>query len=103
MKKLRSDIKQEWKIKAWAYNVYTAEEKAMVGKCASKMGVTSSLRFFYKKDFLERPLKETTVRTWARQYEAELQREGNDMIVKELSCKKKGRPLLLGDELNRQV
>ena len=92
--------------KRGVYNVYTAEEKATVGKRASEMGVTNSLRFFNKKDFLEHPLKETTVRTWARQYEAELakcKREGDDMIVKELPCKKKGRPLLLGNELDRRV
>ncbi len=38
---------------------YSDEEKA---KRASEMGVTSSLRLF-KKEFSDRPLKESTVRT----------------------------------------
>lgn len=70
--------------------------------------ILQTRRFFNKKDFSKRPLKETTVRTWARQYKAELskrKRDGDDMAVEELHvpCKKKGRPLLLSNELDRQV
>jgi hypothetical protein len=35
------------------------------------MGVTSILRFF-NKDFADRPLKESAVRTWATKYKKEL-------------------------------
>ena len=35
------------------------------------MGVTSTLRFFHK-EFVDRPLKESTIRTWATKYKKEL-------------------------------
>ncbi len=46
------------------YLVYTDEEKFKIGKRAAVMGVTNTMRFFHKQ-FIDRPLKESSVRTWA--------------------------------------
>ena len=58
------------------YLVYTDEEKLKIGKRAAEMGVTSTLKFF-EKDFTDRPLKESTVRTWATKYKKELALRSN--------------------------
>ena len=45
-------------------------------------------------------MKESSVRTWRNKYLEELQtrnKEGRKMVVKELPNKKKGQPLMLGE------
>ena len=65
--------------------------------------MTNTLKFF-KKEFEDRPLKESTVRTWVKQYTHQLATQSTkETEVDELVIKKRGRPLLLGPELDRQV
>ena len=49
------------------YAVYTEEEKLKKAKRAAEMGVTNTIQHFQKK-LVERPLKESTVRTWMNSY-----------------------------------
>ena len=87
------------------YEHFTPKEKARIGKRASEHGVTATVRFF-SKSFPGRPLKESSVRTWKKKYEVELaknKKAGKEMVVPELVDKKRGRPLLLGSELDKQV
>ncbi len=85
------------------YYAFSETEKAEISKRASEFGVTSTVRYFNKK-FTDRELKESTVRTWANQYRKELatrKKEGKDMTVVKLVSKKS--PLMLGEELDKQV
>ena len=85
------------------YANYTDAEKTKVGKRAAEMGVTSTIRYF-EKDFTDRPLKESTVRTWKNEYIKELALQnkfGSTKVV--LKGKRRGHPLLLGDKLDREV
>ena len=80
-----------------------SQAKVAVAKYASEHGVAAALHHYIKK-LLE--LKESTVRTWQNGYIAELQRKQkiqDDMCIKELPEKKRERPLLLGDELDKQI
>jgi hypothetical protein len=66
------DVKaEESHSKRGQYTKYSDEERAKVAKRASEMGVTNSMRFF-KKEFHDCPLKESTVHTWKNKYEQEL-------------------------------
>ena len=70
---------------------------------ALEHGVAAALRHYNKK-FLE--LRESTVTTWRNIYVTELQQKRkiqDDTCIKELPEKKRGHPLLLGDELEKQV
>ena len=61
---------------------------------------------FFEKDFEDRPLKESTVRTWAKEYTKELalrRTTSSEMQVDELPSKKRGRQLLLGEALDKQL
>ena len=53
----------------------------------------------------ELPLKESSVRRLKNKYQSSLKGslKGSGNGVKELPCKKTGRTLLLGDELDKQV
>ena len=87
------------------YEKYTPEQKAMIGKRAAEHGVVASVRH-YIKDFPN--LKENTVRDWRNAYRLQLKkrvRNGSEsgMNITELPQKKRGRPLLLGEELDKQV
>ena len=51
-------------------------------------------------------MKESSVRTWRNAYNRQIRirlNEGSDMTVEKLPEKKKGRPYLLGEELDKQV
>ena len=81
------------------------KQKALVGKYAAENGVMNSIRRF-QKDFPPDALKESTVRGWRDEYLRQLRdrkRRGEDLEVSELPLKKIGRPLLLGEDLDRQV
>ena len=76
-----------------------------MAKRASEMGVSNTMRFF-KKEFSDRPLKESTVRTWKDKYELELKlrhKLGKPMEVKKLESAKRGHPLLLGPKLDKEA
>ena len=87
------------------YVQFTPEEKARIGKRAAEYGVASTVRHF-KRTFSDREVKESSVRTWRNKYLDELskrKRAGEEMDVNELSDKKRGRRLMLGEELDKQV
>ena len=86
---------------------YTAEQKAEIGKRAAENGVVSAIRYFSKNSKYPN-LKESSVRDWRNAYTRELKmkcRESNESkpVVTELVQKKRGRPLLLGNELDEYV
>ena len=87
------------------YEKYTPQQKAMIGKTAAEHGVAASVRR-YMKDFPN--LKENTVRDWRNAHRLELKKRGRNrgeesINITELPQKKRGRPLLLGEELDKQV
>ena len=91
--------------KRGTYERFTAEEKAKIGRRATEHGVTASVRYF-SKVFPGRSLKESSVRTWKTKYLQEIaakRRAGVDVTVNELANEKTGRPLLLGENLDKQV
>ena len=87
------------------YQKLSAEKKAEIGKRAAEHGVIATVRYYASK--LPEPLKESSVRTWKNVYTKEKQRlrkEGNDSTtIEELPSIKRGRPYLLGDDMEMQV
>ena len=84
---------------------FTPEEKAQIGKRAAEHGVTATVRHF-SRVFTHRSLKESTVQTWKMKYLQEVatrRRANEDTTVKELVNKITGRPLMLGEDLDKQV
>ena len=102
---VRSVIESQNNKKRGQYAKYTPEQKSMIGKRAAEHGVVAAVRY-YIRDFPN--LKENTVRDWRNAYRLELRKrvrdesEGDNNIT-ELPQKKKGRPLLLGEKLDKQV
>ena len=89
--------------KRGTYSTFSSEKKAKVAKYAVENGVTALLRHFSKSGEF-RELKESTVRGWMNAYKKEIKKasaDGNTII--ELPEKKRGRPLLLGEDLEEQV
>ena len=93
------------------YQVLTPAQRFAVGKRVAEHGVTATIRY-YAKRFPDLSLEETTVRRIKNVYLSELKKgsfeashsgESGDSEVQQLPPKKKGRPLLLGEELDRQV
>ena len=103
---VRSIIESQNKQKRGNYGKFTPEQKAMIGKRAAEHGVVAAVRY-YIKQFPN--LKENTVRDWRNAYRLELKKrvrkrsEGAAIDITELPQKKRGRPLLLGEELDKQV
>ena len=62
-------------------------------------GVVSTVRY-YTGQF---SLKESTIRGWKDSYIKEVKMEKKPMNVTELPERRRGRPLLLGEELDRKV
>lgn len=96
------------------YNSFNSS-KATIAKCALEIGVTKAIRKL-EKQFPGRTLKESSIRGWVSKYKQEvnLKRLSSaknvggedfclDVEVKKLENKKRGRPLLLGEELDEQV
>ena len=79
-------------------------QKFKIGKRASEHGVTNTLHY-YKTTFPKLPLKETLVRRFKNlfQQSSKRPRSDNSENLNELPNKKMGRPLLIGEELDRQV
>lgn len=69
---------------------------------AAENGVTSTLRY-YSKTFPDLALKETTVRRFNDNYLLHINNSAGLTDLQELPCKKRRRPLLVGDELDEQV
>lgn len=86
----------------------TDEQKYCVGKRASEFGVTNTMRYYLKTFPDLPPLKETSVRRFKNEYERAIKEqlksgESSGSSVKALSTKPMGRPLLIGEEADRQV
>ena len=99
---VRNLIEREEKTcKRGHYAKYTPEVRAVVGKYAAEHGVAATVRHYVKK-YPE--LKESSVRTWRNVYTSEVRKKrGREGDITELPEKKRGRPYLLGEELDKQV
>ena len=98
---MKNEVSQK---KRGPYLHLTPAQRFKVGQRASEFGVTSTLRY-YAKHFPKASTERTSVRRLKNEYQSSLKEslKGSDDGVKELPCKKTGRPLLLGDELDKQV
>ena len=99
---VRSVIESHNSKKRGQYGKYTSEQKAMIGKRAAEHGVVAAVRY-YIRDFPN--LKENTVMDWRNAYRLERVREDSEggINITELPQKKRGHPLLLGEELDKHV
>lgn len=88
------------------YQHHTEKEKAAIAKKALECGIVKTISHYAKID-PERTLSPSTVHTWKTKYVQELakRRREKDITteIKELPNKKRGRPLMLGAELDSQV
>ena len=88
----------------------TPSQKYEIGKRAAEHGVTASIRYYNKK-YPDLMLKETTVRRLKNNYQDYIRAQasvsfntGNsEAMVQELPNKKVGRPLMTGEEIDKQV
>ena len=80
-----------------------AAQKYQVGKRAAEFGTTNTIRY-YARRFLGIPLKETSVRRFKSQYQKDQKLSDcpQDEVF-ELPCKKIDRPLLIGDEADKEL
>ena len=88
--------------KRGSYATTSEELKAKVTKYAAENGASASLRHCKQ----ELDLKESTVHGWVTTYQKRLdylRQEGKPLTVSVLSEKSRGRPLLVGNELEEQV
>lgn len=84
------------------YAKFTPEQRAEIGRRAAEHGVASTIRYYAS----QYSLKESTIRGWRDSYIREMKKrkmENKPVNVTELPEKRRGRPLLLGEELDRQV
>ena len=87
---------------------FTYEQQATIGHYAAERGTVNAIRHF-KGDFPKDSLKESTIHGWKNTVPAYLQelqsrrREGKDRMIKELPKRKTGCPLMMGEDLDRQV
>ena len=92
------------------YTVFTPAQKYEIGKKAAEMGTTSAMRY-YDKNYpdLAKKLKETSVWRFKDMYNDKVKKLihsstcESPSVVKELVPKKRGRPLLISEELDGQV
>ena len=87
------------------YSKISPENQAAVAKYAIEHGNKAAVRHFGRK--LDVDLKASSVATWKSKYLSEMQRKINagddDKEVTSLPVKKRGRPLLLGEDLDEKV
>ena len=91
--------------KRHSYLKISPEQKAIIARYAANHGIIKAVRQF-SKDFPDNSLKETTIRGWKKTYLKELssrKKAGKDMTIEKLPEKKTGRPLMLGDTLDKEV
>ena len=85
------------------YESFSAVEKATIAKYALEVGVTRAINKL-QPQFPGRTLKEPTVRSWVTKYKVELKASFKIAPpVTKIEDKKRGRPLLLGAELDNLV
>lgn len=83
------------------YATYSDKERVEIARYATQHGNSSAARHFTKK--LGKSISESTVRGWVKKYKQQLQSTPNPEDITELPMAKRGRPLLLGHELDQQV
>ena len=91
------------------YNDYTAEERAQIGKYAAENGSTKASRRFSER--LGRKVPESSVRRFKSEYLHRIKamagdRDGSEdisLVVNQLPKKARGRPLLLGEDMDKAV
>ena len=91
--------------KRQSYLKISSEQKAFIARYAANHGIVNAIRRF-SKDFPENSLKESTIRGWKKAYLKELpllKKAGKDMGIEKLPEKKTGRPLMLGETLDKEV
>lgn len=99
--------KQQLGKKRGPYQEISEANRAKVAKYAAESGVSACLRHFKRTgEFTD--LKESTVRGWMNAYKKEMSRitessSNKPATVSVLPSKRRGRPLLLGEELEDQV
>ena len=85
--------------------VYSPQERAESGKLAADIGASAAAKRFSRK--LKYSVNESTARRFKQLYleerRAKRLREEEDLTVSDLPVKKRGRPLLLGKNLDKQV
>ena len=84
------------------YISLTPVQKFSIGERAAENSVTATL-CYHSKTFPDLALKETTVRRFKDNYLLHINNSTDPTDLQELSCKKCGRPLLIGEELDEQV
>ena len=86
------------------YSRFSSEKKAEITRRAAEHGVASTVQYYAGKFYL---LKESSIRMCRNAYIAELEKNKkdlkDDLIVKKLPEKKRGRPYLIGEKLEMQV
>jgi len=93
------------------YQVFSDTERAEIGKIAAESGIASAMRHFSKLESgkpssQQRKLSPSTVHGWKVKYLEALNKKrgpGESRDVTALPKKKRGRPLLLGKELDKHV
>ena len=107
MKKITSSSENSESKKCGPYSKsFSPQVKAEIGRYAAENGVASTLRRYVSK---HPDLKESTVRTWRNTYSQKLKKrvrsgtEAGATSIQELPSKRRGRPHLLGEELDKQV
>ena len=85
--------------------VYSSQERAELGKLAVDVKASEAAKWFSRK--LKYSINESTARRFKQLYleerRAKRLREEEDLTVGDLPLKKRGRPLLLGMNLDKQV
>ena len=86
----------------------TQDQKLHIARYASIHGTAAAI-CVSKKDMPDVDFKDSIMWTWRDHYQAELKKCGRDqaesdkIAVKEMPSKERGRPVLLGNELDQQV
>ena len=90
--------------KRGSYGHFDAKTRAAIGKYSCENRVVAAARYYSKA--VHRPVNESTVRYIKKAYLEEQPRKRrveNDTAVESLPTKKRGRPLLLRDDLDSKV
>ena len=101
-KRVREVLDKSSHSKRGPYLILTPTQKLLIGQRAAEYGTTSAIRTFAKK-YPELPLKETTVRHLKNLYQDQLRVKHEVPTAEAFAGKKNGRPLLIGEELDKQV
>lgn len=86
------------------YNSFSPQLRAAIGKYSSLHGSTRAARYYTR--VLKRNVNESSVRSIMKAYREEFRQKrlrDEEDEIQELPTKKRGRPLLLGEEIDKQV